>query len=119
MWRLGCRRPLPPACLPACLPASTCCGAHWQCVHVAYSIDSLQQPSARWHGATHATPARVQDCVFLKEPGYSATNWHSDLRMAPFDTNAFVTAWIPLRSIAGDEAEGDSGACCSAGACCT
>ena len=26
-----------------------------------------------------------QDCVFLKEPGFSETNWHSDLRMAPFD----------------------------------
>lgn len=48
-----------------------------------------------------------QDCVFLKEPGYAETNWHSDLRMAPLDTNAFVTAWIPLRPVQGDE--GDSG----------
>lgn len=45
--------------------------------------------------------------MFLKEPGYAETNWHSDLRMAPLDTNAFVTAWIPLRPVSG--AEGDSG----------
>ena len=37
--------------------------------------------------------------VVLQEPGYSDTNWHSDLRMAPLDTNDFVTAWIPLRRI--------------------
>jgi hypothetical protein len=40
-----------------------------------------------------------QDCTFVKRPGFGATNWHSDLRMAPLDTNAFVTAWIPLRPI--------------------
>ncbi|KAL6765750.1 hypothetical protein V8C86DRAFT_2448805 [Haematococcus lacustris] len=40
-----------------------------------------------------------QDCVFYKEPGFGMTNWHSDLRMAPFDTNDFVTAWIPLQPI--------------------
>eukprot|EP00879_Flechtneria_rotunda_P030626 GHRR01033285.1.p1 GENE.GHRR01033285.1~~GHRR01033285.1.p1 ORF type:complete len:277 (+),score=84.27 GHRR01033285.1:143-973(+) len=44
-----------------------------------------------------------QDCVFLKEPGYAETNWHSDLRMTPLDTNTFVTAWIPLRPIKGGE----------------
>lgn len=42
-----------------------------------------------------------QDCVFYKEPGYAITNWHSDLRMAPLDTNSFVTAWIPFRDIQG------------------
>ncbi|GLC33176.1 hypothetical protein PLESTB_000362400 [Pleodorina starrii] len=42
-----------------------------------------------------------QDCVFLKEPGFAETNWHSDLRMAPLDTNDFVTAWIPLRPVRG------------------
>ncbi|KAK9845497.1 hypothetical protein WJX81_007970 [Elliptochloris bilobata] len=47
-----------------------------------------------------------QDCVFVKQPGFGATNWHADLRMAPLDTNAFVTAWIPLRPI---QAEGDTG----------
>lgn len=45
--------------------------------------------------------------MFLKEPGYAETNWHSDLRMAPLDANDFVTAWIPLRPVGG--AEGDSG----------
>ncbi len=40
-----------------------------------------------------------QDCVFCKEPGFSETNWHSDASLAPLDTNAFVTAWIPLRPI--------------------
>lgn len=40
-----------------------------------------------------------QDCLFRKEPGYSETNWHSDLRMAPFDTNHALTAWIPTRRI--------------------
>ena len=40
-----------------------------------------------------------QDCVFLKEPGFTETNWHSDLLLAPLDTNAFVTAWIPLRPL--------------------
>ena len=40
-----------------------------------------------------------QDCVFAKEPGFSATNWHSDASLSPLDTNAFVTAWIPLRPI--------------------
>ncbi|KAF6256823.1 hypothetical protein COO60DRAFT_1640423 [Scenedesmus sp. NREL 46B-D3] len=48
-----------------------------------------------------------QDCVFLKEPGFAETNWHSDLRMAPLDCNAFVTAWIPLRPVSG--ADSDSG----------
>eukprot|EP00877_Chromochloris_zofingiensis_P011917 jgi/Chrzof1/697/Cz01g25070.t1 len=41
-----------------------------------------------------------QDCVFQKQPGFADTNWHSDLRMAPFDTNSFITAWLPLRPIA-------------------
>ncbi|CAL8470739.1 g10281 [Coccomyxa elongata] len=47
-----------------------------------------------------------QDCVFLKEPGFTPTNWHSDLPLSPLDTNSFVTAWIPLRPLKG---KGDSG----------
>ncbi|KAG2486954.1 hypothetical protein HYH03_014451 [Edaphochlamys debaryana] len=50
-----------------------------------------------------------QDALFMKEPGFSQTNWHSDLRMAPFDTNQFVTAWIPLRPVRGARA-GSNGA---------
>ncbi len=57
-------------------------------------------------------PVCTQDCLFLKEPGYGETNWHSDLRMAPLDTNAFVTAWLPLRAIA---REHDSGLVFAAG----
>eukprot|EP00897_Mesotaenium_endlicherianum_P006358 jgi/Mesen1/5750/ME000292S04829 len=41
-----------------------------------------------------------QDCMFLKRPGFAATNWHSDLNMVPLDTNQFVTFWIPLQPIA-------------------
>jgi ectoine hydroxylase-related dioxygenase (phytanoyl-CoA dioxygenase family) len=48
-----------------------------------------------------------QSCAFIKEPGHGQTNWHSDLRMAPFDTNDFLTAWVPLRPISGGA--GDSG----------
>lgn len=33
------------------------------------------------------------------------TNWHSDVRLTPLDTNDFLTFWIPLRPIA---AKGDS-----------
>ncbi len=40
-----------------------------------------------------------QDCVFLKEPGFTPTNWHSDLPLSPLDTNSFLTAWIPLRPL--------------------
>jgi ectoine hydroxylase-related dioxygenase (phytanoyl-CoA dioxygenase family) len=54
-------------------------------------------------GTLHICACLVQDCVFLKEPGYAETNWHSDLRMAPLDTNDFVTAWIPLRPVQGGE----------------
>mmetsp|Transcript_21152 Transcript_21152/g.64437 ORF Transcript_21152/g.64437 Transcript_21152/m.64437 type:complete len:240 (-) Transcript_21152:96-815(-) len=37
-----------------------------------------------------------QDCVFEKRVGDDCTNWHSDLTMAPLDTNEFLTFWIPL-----------------------
>lgn len=37
-----------------------------------------------------------QDSMFLKRPGDGDTRWHSDLHMAPFDTNHMVTCWIPL-----------------------
>jgi ectoine hydroxylase-related dioxygenase (phytanoyl-CoA dioxygenase family) len=40
-----------------------------------------------------------QDSLFLKRVGDGCTNYHSDLRMAPFDTNDFVTFWIPLVDI--------------------
>lgn len=58
-----------------------------------------------------------QSCAFVKEPGHAQTNWHSDLRMAPFDTNAFLTAWVPLRAIGsgGAGGAGDSGLVFAAG----
>ncbi|KAG1678416.1 hypothetical protein FOA52_015183 [Chlamydomonas sp. UWO 241] len=48
-----------------------------------------------------------QDCVFVKQPGFGETNWHSDLRMTPFDTNASVTCWLPMRAV--ESGERDSG----------
>ena len=47
-----------------------------------------------------------QDALFIKRPGDGPTNWHSDLNMAPFDTNDFITCWIPLQDIPAEEAGG-------------
>jgi hypothetical protein len=44
---------------------------------------------------------KQKDACFLKQPGWAPTNWHSDLRMTRLDTNAYVTAWVPLRAVAG------------------
>uniref|UniRef100_A0A7S2SR24 Fe2OG dioxygenase domain-containing protein n=1 Tax=Rhizochromulina marina TaxID=1034831 RepID=A0A7S2SR24_9STRA len=44
-----------------------------------------------------------QDSMFLKRPGDGATRWHSDLHMAPFDTNDLVTCWIPLDPVPAQE----------------
>ena len=49
-----------------------------------------------------------QDSMFLKRPNDGATRWHSDLHMAPFDTNAMVTAWIPLDPVPAQD-EGGTG----------
>jgi ectoine hydroxylase-related dioxygenase (phytanoyl-CoA dioxygenase family) len=54
-----------------------------------------------------------QSCAFVKEPGHGQTNWHSDARQCPLDTNDFLTAWIPLRPIGGGA--GDSGLVFAAG----
>lgn len=40
-----------------------------------------------------------QDSLFLKRGGDGETPYHSDLRMAPFDTNSMVTLWVPLTPI--------------------
>lgn len=45
-----------------------------------------------------------QTCVFVKQPGMGETHWHSDLAMVPLDTNAYVTAWLPLRSLSAADA---------------
>lgn len=53
-----------------------------------------------------------QDALFMKRPGDGPTRWHSDLGLAPFDTNAFVTVWIPLTPV---PAHGGSGLCFARG----
>ncbi|GAB5372323.1 hypothetical protein AAMO2058_001655500 [Amorphochlora amoebiformis] len=40
-----------------------------------------------------------QDSLFVKFPGHSETSWHSDLGLAPLDTNHFLTVWIPMTPI--------------------
>ena len=40
-----------------------------------------------------------QDSLFHKRAEDSPTPWHSDARMAPFDTSHMITFWIPLQGI--------------------
>ncbi|GMH56861.1 hypothetical protein TL16_g03626 [Triparma laevis f. inornata] len=40
-----------------------------------------------------------QTSLFYKRKNDASTLWHSDLKMSPFDTNKFVTFWIPLTEI--------------------
>ncbi len=40
-----------------------------------------------------------QDSLFHKRPGDGWTPWHSDARMAPFDTSKMITFWIPLQNV--------------------
>ena len=40
-----------------------------------------------------------QDALFHKRREDGQTPWHSDARMAPFDTSSFITFWIPLQDI--------------------
>lgn len=49
-----------------------------------------------------------QDALFVKRPGHGPTQWHSDLGLAPFDTNHFITAWVALTPVP-DAAAGGSG----------
>ncbi|KAL9186856.1 hypothetical protein ACHAXT_010576 [Thalassiosira profunda] len=49
-----------------------------------------------------------QDSLFHKRPGDGRTPWHSDARMAPFDTSKMVTFWIPLQDVRSPE-EGGTG----------
>lgn len=57
--------------------------------------------AAQLLGATPTQRVRLyQDSVFLKQPGHGATHWHSDLCMAPLDTNDLVTCWLPLQPVA-------------------
>ncbi|KAL7535920.1 hypothetical protein ACHAWF_008782 [Thalassiosira exigua] len=49
-----------------------------------------------------------QDSLFHKRVGDGWTPWHSDARMAPFDTSKMVTFWIPLQKVPAPE-EGGTG----------
>lgn len=49
-----------------------------------------------------------QDSLFIKRPGDGPTQWHTDLNMAPFDSNDLLTCWIPLMSVPTVEAGGSS-----------
>ena len=40
-----------------------------------------------------------QDSLFHKRAGDGWTPWHSDARMAPFDTSKMITFWIPLQAV--------------------
>lgn len=49
-----------------------------------------------------------QDSLFHKQYNDGPTPWHSDARMAPFDTSNLITFWIPLDYIPSLE-EGGTG----------
>eukprot|EP00553_Chaetoceros_curvisetus_P011795 CAMPEP_0204640018 /NCGR_PEP_ID=MMETSP0717-20131115/45230_1 /ASSEMBLY_ACC=CAM_ASM_000666 /TAXON_ID=230516 /ORGANISM="Chaetoceros curvisetus" /LENGTH=217 /DNA_ID=CAMNT_0051660301 /DNA_START=170 /DNA_END=823 /DNA_ORIENTATION=- len=49
-----------------------------------------------------------QDSLFHKRIDDGWTPWHSDARMAPFDTSHMITFWIPLQNILSEE-DGGSG----------
>ena len=40
-----------------------------------------------------------QDALFTKRANDGQTPWHTDARMAPFDTSNILTFWIPLQEI--------------------
>lgn len=40
-----------------------------------------------------------QDSLFHKRKNDGPTPWHSDARMAPFDTSKMITFWIPLDNV--------------------
>ena len=47
-----------------------------------------------------------QDSLFHKRSGDGPTPWHSDARMAPFDTSKMISFWIPLMDIPNGNAGG-------------
>jgi serine/threonine protein phosphatase PrpC/ectoine hydroxylase-related dioxygenase (phytanoyl-CoA dioxygenase family) len=47
-----------------------------------------------------------QDSIFHKRPGDGPTPWHSDARMAPFDTSKIITFWINLQPVPDQEVGG-------------
>lgn len=71
---------------------------------------ALSPRLAFWAASLLAVPRVLlyQDALFVKRPGDGPTRWHSDLGLAPFDTNSFVTIWIALTPV---PAEGGSSLC--------
>lgn len=61
---------------------------------------ALAETAAQLLGAGPRDRVRLyQDSLFVKRGGDGATHWHADLAMAPLDTNAFVTCWLPLQPV--------------------
>lgn len=50
----------------------------------------------------------MQDALFVKRFGHGPTRWHSDLNMAPFESNDFITFWIPLTAVLHNDEGGTS-----------
>ena len=55
-----------------------------------------------------STVRLYQDSLFHKRVGDGWTPWHSDARMAPFDTSKMITFWIPLQKVPAPD-EGGTG----------
>ena len=71
------------------------------------STERLAGTAAQLLGGKPGQRVRLyQDSLFLKRSGDGPTHWHADLAMAPLDTNAFVTCWLPLQPV---PAEGHGG----------
>lgn len=78
------------------------------------SIPSVQKLVATSSSSSHDTSPLVQyakvlmdvsnvklyqDSLFHKRKNDGPTPWHSDARMAPFDTSKMITFWIPLDNV--------------------
>ena len=72
--------------------------ATWQQSSVHSGVSSAMPPSSCLKMQGMPAPNLIQSKA-SDHAGFSDTNWHSDLRMAPFDTSAALTAWVPLTSI--------------------
>jgi len=60
----------------------------------------LAEPAAQLLGVESVRA--YQDSLFWKRAEDGPTPWHVDARMAPFDTSAILTFWIPLHDVAAD-----------------
>jgi len=76
-------------------------GEHTEAIQKVATCKSLARIAADLLGVDAIR--LYQDAVFIKRPGDGETRWHSDLNTSPFDTNDFVTCWIPLQNIPAQE----------------